>query len=280
MRRIAILALILVAAACAALGIDPELDVAPPPPRIAADTQLRLASGTWVSPEGTRVRFAIVVPRMNPGDRIPLILSLHGLASYGDSVPPYYGQGLLESLVGPALAPLGALIVGPDAPKNNWTDPVAERAVVALVREMIQRYPIDTMRTLVTGYGAGGMGTWFLANRHPRLFRAAVPLTSFPMVRHAQMDRAGILGAYDEMTKDRTGSWTAPFRGVPVYAIHSRQDESIPFASESTLVSMINARGGAVHMVAVDSLKHGPPVLYQGALRASVYWIRRQWDRR
>ena len=280
LRRISIVASVVLAGACAALGIDPELDVAPPPPRIAADTQVRLASGTWVSPEGTRVRFALVVPRMQPGDRIPLVLSLHGLATASDSVPPYYGQGLLESLIGPALRPLGALIVAPDAPRNNWTDPVAERAVVALVKEMIQRYPIDTTRTLVTGFGAGGMGTWFLASRHPKLFRAAVPLTSFPLVRHAQMDRASLLAAYDEMAKDRMGSWTAPYHGVPIYAIHSRQDESVPFASESTLVSMINARGGAVHLVAVDSLPHGPAVLYQGALRASVYWIRRQWDRR
>ena len=226
------------------------------------------------------MRFTIVVPRMNPGDQIPLVLSLHGLASSGDSVPAYYGKGLLESLTGPALRPLGALIVAPDAPKNNWTDPVAERAVVALVREMIQRYPIDTTRTLVTGFGAGGMGAWFLASRHPGLFRAAVPLTSFPLVRHARMDRASILTAYDEMTKDRTGSWTVPYRGMPIYAIHSRLDENIPFASESTLVAMINARGGSVRLVAVDSLKHGPAVLYQGALRASVYWIRRQWDRR
>src|SRR5687768_279177 len=110
-RRITILASVLLAAACAALGIDPELDVAPPPPRIAADTQVRLANGTWVSPEGTRVRFTLVVPRMQPDDLIPLVLSLHGLASAGDSVPPYYGQGLLETLTGPALRPLGALIV-------------------------------------------------------------------------------------------------------------------------------------------------------------------------
>jgi hypothetical protein len=82
------------------------------------------------------------------------------------------------------------------------------------------------------------------------------------------------------MTKDATGAWTAPFREIPVYAIHSRQDEGVPFSAESTLVSMIKTHGGLVDFVAVDSLKHGPSVLYQGALRASVPWIRRQWDRR
>lgn len=266
--------------ACAALSIDPAtFDEPSPPPRIAADTQTRLALGTWVSPEGTRVRFAIVVPPMNPGDRLPLVLALHAMAATGDSVPPWFGMRSLESLFGPALRPLGAVIVAPDAPGNNWTDPVAERAMIALVNEMKSRYPIDSLRTLVTGNSMGGMGSWFLAHRHPDVFRAAVPLTSFPLIRHTQFNRTGLGAAFDEMAKDNSGAWTAPFRQVPVYAIHSRHDESVPFSAESTLVSMIRARGGQVELVALDSLKHGPPILYQGALRGAVPWIRRQWSR-
>ncbi len=280
MRRISLLAFLFLTASCAALGIDPELDVEPPPPRITSDTQLRLATGTWVSPEGTRVRFAIVVPRMLPGDRLPLVLALHGQAPTGDTVSAYFGQRSLESLFGPALSPLGALIVAPDAPRNNWTDPVAERAMLDLVEEMKRRYPIDTLRTLVTGISMGGMGAWFLANRHPRAFRAAVPLTSFPVVSQTPFTRAGLAAAFDGMVKDNSGAWTAPYRQVPVYAIHSRADESVPFSAESTLVSMIKAKGGLVEFVALDSLKHGPAIQYQGALRAAVPWIRRQWSRR
>ena len=266
---------------CAALGIDPETFDAPPvPAAIPSDTTVRLATGTWVSPEGTRVRFAMVVPAMRPGQEIPVVLALHDLAPTTDTVPAWYGMRSLESLFGPALRPLGALIVAPDAPTNNWTDPISERAMLAFVAEMRHRYPVDTMRTLITGISVGGMGAWFLMSRHPNLFRAAVPLTSFPLVRHTPINPPGLTAALNEMVKDASGSWTAAFRGVPVYAIHSRQDENIPFAAESTLVSMINARGGAVHFVAVDSLKHGPAIAYQGALRSSVYWIRRQWDRR
>lgn len=276
MNRIVILACVLVTG-CAALGIDPA-EFEPLPAAIPSDTTTRLANGTWVSAEGTRVRFAIVVPPMRPGDRLPLVLALHGRASTGDTVPPYFGQRSLETLFGPALRPLGAIIVAPDAPRNNWTDPVAERAVVAFMEHMKERYPIDTLRTLVTGNSMGGMGSWFLAQRHPRAFRAVVPLTSFPLIRHTPINRSGLDAAFSEMTSGNS-AWTAPFRNVPVYAIHSRHDESVPFASESTLVSLIKSRGGLVELVAVDSLKHGPPLLYQGALRAAVPWIRRQWAR-
>lgn len=280
MRRVTIFACLLFTA-CAAFGIDPAaFDDVPPPAPSPADTTVRLANGTWVSPEGTRIRFTIVVPAMRPGDKLPLVVALHGQAPTRDSVAPYFGQRSLEALFGPALRPLGALIVAPDAPHNNWTHPESERAVLAFVEEMKRRYPIDTMRTLVAGISMGGMGSWFLANRHPKLFRAAVTLTSFPLVRHTPINRAGLSEAFAEMTSDSSGRWTAPYRDVPVYAIHSRQDESVPFAAESTLVAMINGRGGRVHFVAVDSLKHGPAVAYQGALRSSVYWIRRQWERR
>lgn len=266
---------------CAALGIDPETFDAPPvPAAIPSDTTVRLATGTWVSPEGTRIRFAMVVPAMRPGDKVPLVLALHGQAGSGDSVPAWYGQRSLESLFGPALRPLGALIVAPDAPFNNWTDPAAEQAVLALVAEMKQRYPVDSMRTLLTGISMGGMGSWYLAQRHPKAFRAVVPLTSFPLIRRTSIDRPGLTAAFDDMVRDSGASWASRYRDVPVYAIHSRHDDAVPFAAESTLVSLINARGGQVHFVAVDSLKHGPAILYQGALRASVYWIRRQWDRR
>ena len=265
---------------CAALGIDPETFDAPVPPApIPADTTVRLATGTWVSPAGTRIRFAMVVPAMRPGDQVPFIVSLHGQAPTGDTVPAWFGQRSLESLFGPALRPLGALIVAPDAPRNNWTDPLAEQAVLDLVAEMKRRYPIDTMRTLVTGNSMGGMGAWFLTNRHPKLFRAAVPLTSFPLIRPTPINQQGLTAAFAEMTRDSARSWAAPYREVPVYAIHSRDDESVPFSAESTLVSMIKARGGNVVLVAVDSLKHGPAILYQGVLRSSLYWIRRQWSR-
>jgi predicted peptidase len=177
------------------------------------------------------------------------------------------------------LAPLGAIIVAPDAPRNNWTDPVAERATMALVEEMKRRYPIDERRTLVTGVSMGGMGAWYLVHRHPQAFRAAVPLTSFPLVRRTSIDRAGLGTAYNEMVNDASSAWAEPFRQFPVYAIHSRQDENVPFAAESTLVARINARGGLVHFAKLDSLKHNPARLYGPALRAAIPWIRRQWSR-
>jgi hypothetical protein len=106
-----------------------------------------------------------------------------------------------------------------------------------------------------------------------------VTVSSFPLVRYTPFTRAGLSSAYDEMARDPNGTWTTPYRQHPEYAVHSRQDHSVLFAAESTLVSMINARGGQVQFVALDSLPHDPARIYGPALRAAVPWIFRQWDR-
>lgn len=266
-------------AACGGLQApQPVSDPVSIPIGNSSDTTPSLATGTWVSPEGTRVRFTILVPPLRPGARVPFVLALHGEAN-PDSVPVFYGGRTLELLFAIALKPLGAIIVAPDAPKNNWTDPVAERAILSLIGEVRRRYPVDTMRTLVTGVSMGGMGAWYFAHQHPTAFRAVVAVSSFPLIRYTPFNRAGLASAYDDMVKDANGAWTAPYRQLPVYAIHSRQDHSVLFAAESTLVSMINARGGRVQFVALDSLPHDPARVYAPALRASVPWILRQWDR-
>ena len=233
---------------------------------------------SWITPAGTLLRYAISVPAIPSGARVPLIVALHGRPN-SQTVPPFYGARTMEALVAPALEPLGAVIVAPDAPRNNWTDPAAERAVLDLVADVLDRYPVDPQRTLLMGFSMGGVGTWYLARRHPRAFRAALPMASFPLIRPTPINRSGLTAAWAEMDADTAGSWTLPFREVPVYAIHSREDDSVPFASDSALVSRILSRGGQVEFVALDGLKHGPVSDYRPALAAAIPWILRQWAR-
>src|SRR5688500_7701121 len=62
-------------------------------------------------PDGRELRFTLSVPPGYDGLRpVPLVLALH----YGGSAfPAFFGRGILELLVQPALEPLGALIVAP-----------------------------------------------------------------------------------------------------------------------------------------------------------------------
>ena len=145
------------------------------------------------------LNYTVSVPSLKPWQRVPLILALH----YGGEVTPYYGRGYLEILVYPALKELGAIIIAPDCPGKNWTDPKSEKAILELLDFVKTSWPVDSTRLVVTGFSMGGAGAWFLAEKYPGFFSAALPVAGYP--------------------KDVTSV------KIPVYVIHSKKDEIIMF---------------------------------------------------
>jgi predicted esterase len=127
------------------------------------------------------------------------------------------------------------------------------------------------------GYSVGGMGTWYFVAHHPELFAGAIAIASFPMLRQGRtaVDREAQLRA---MALDTSVTWTTPFRRVPMYVIHSRQDELMSFSAVNQAVAALCARGADVVFVALDSVTHGQTSSYVEPLRTAIPWIERQWS--
>jgi dipeptidyl aminopeptidase/acylaminoacyl peptidase len=198
-------------------------------------------------------RYTISIPAgYKPGKPVPLVLALH----YGGTVTPYYGKGFLENLVEPALRKLGAIIVAPDCTVGRWTDPQAEADVLALLDHVGKTWAIDPHRTLITGYSMGGMGAWALAARHQDRFAAALIVAGQPQPEIADV------------------AWI-----IPLYVIHSRDDEVVPLQPTADMVKVLEARHVAVELVVVDGLTHYQVPAFVPYLRAAVPWIKRAWKR-
>src|SRR5262245_36628308 len=102
------------------------------------------------------VLYGISIPRdYEPGKPRPLILALHP----GGERMPYYGSAYMRQIIAPALSGLDAVIIAPDCPTRAWSDPVADRSVMALVQNTLDNYAIDRRRILVVGFSMGGRGT-------------------------------------------------------------------------------------------------------------------------
>ena len=89
---------------------------------------------------------------------------------------PYYGGAFVEQVVGPgARRPRRASSSAPDLPTASWTDANAERAVMTLVREVMNKYSVDSRRVAgrrASAWAAAARGTWPL--RHTDSFSAAI----------------------------------------------------------------------------------------------------------
>jgi predicted peptidase len=201
-------------------------------------------------PESER-RYTLAIPDgYTEQEPTPLIVSLH----YGGEVTPFYGRGLLQSLIEPALRELGAIIVAPDSAAGNWANPTSEQHVLDLLDYIGSNYNIDANKTLLTGYSMGASGTWYLAPRHPERFKAALAMAGRPQA--------------DSTTFD----WN-----TPMYLISSRADEVVPLELTQTAVERLQSQGASVDLVVVEEITHYQIPRYGPYLGAAIPWIQRVW---
>ena len=233
-------ALIWLLVAAFAMGVDAQDERAP------SGIQL----GTH---EPSSTRYTLAVPSDYDAERsVPLILALH----FGGEVTPYYGRIILETLIEPALRPLGALVVAPDCAYGAWAHPQCEAGVLSVLDQVEGEFTIDRTRTLITGYSRGGIGTWELGARHPDRFRAAVVMAGRPP------------------GSDIGESW-----GIPVHVLHARDDELMPVAQTVIFVEALQRRGTPVKLEILDGVTHFETHRFLDPLRAALPWIVEQWRR-
>ena len=220
---------------------------------VNAQSQLPTSAGVheMVLPDSGRLYTLAIPDNYDETVPVPLILSLH----YGGRVTPYFGRGLLEILIEPALGDLGAIIVAPDsATTGGWANADSERHLMELLDHIEANYNVDSTRTLVTGYSMGGAGTWYMAPRYPNRFAAALPMAGRPEPN---------LEAF---------AWE-----TPMYVIHSTADELIALAPAKSAIEQLQAKGISVELAIIDDITHYQMALYRPHLRAAIPWIKSVW---
>ena len=209
-----------------------------------ADQSLRLK-------DNTQLRYGLAVPDKyeERGEEAPLVLALH----YGwrGTLPPSYGREFMELLILPALEELGAYVAAPDCPDRSWTTERSEKALLELVDYLQETYDLGSRKVIVAGYSLGAIGSWYLISKHPGRFCAAVILSG----------RA-------------RAEWLAEIPSIPVYVIHSRRDELIPFADIEKQMMVLKERNPALVFVPVDGISHYQTQRFVRPLKGAVPWLR------
>ena len=202
---------------------------------------------------GDEMTYAISLPAGYDGDSDdprPLILALHpgGRARY-------YGSDFMRGIVDPALHGWRAVIVAPDVPTQSWANEDSEQAVLALLNDVLENHTIDRARILVTGFSMGGRGTWYMATRHADFFTGAIPIAA----------------SRGDDSLDGLGD-------MPVYLIHSPDDEVVPYGPVEETARLLAERGHAVQMIGLAGASHNMMGDYIAPLRAAGEWMKEQWQ--
>lgn len=205
--------------------------------------------------DGTMLRYTIAVPESYEDvESVPLVLALHYGGWEPEEASIYYGKGILTRLIEPALAGLGAIVIAPDCPGDDWTDPKSVSAALALLDHTLAQYRIETDKVVVTGYSLGGNGTWHLAAHHADRFSAAIPIAASPPLEMADS-----------------------FPSIPVYVIHSRADEQVPIGPAEKMVERLRQQDHLVEFMIVDDITHHQTIRLRTALKSTIPWLKKVW---
>jgi predicted peptidase len=197
------------------------------------------------------IRYAISIPvNYSRSTLVPLILALHFGVPGGNAAGA--GRDVVEILIGPALAELGAITVAPDSVRGDWSNPENEKAVNALLDMVLAGYSIDKKKVVVAGFSMGGTGSWHFAEKFPERFSAAIPMAGRPPAS--------------------ASGWR-----LPVLAIHSRDDQVAPFGPTEARIAELQKAGVNAKLIPLTGITHYETYRFRDALRQAVPWLRDVW---
>lgn len=129
--------------------------------------------------------------------KYPLVLFLHGAGERGNNNEKQLIHGARLFLKEEHRNNFRSIVVFPQCPENNfWSSVTIDRnktpaafefnydnpitwpldAVQRLVKQLLKEEAIDKKRCYITGLSMGGMGTFELLYRFPKIFAAAMPI--------------------------------------------------------------------------------------------------------
>jgi len=201
-------------------------------------------SGTFYSAaRGTTVGYTIAyAPGHAPGDRLPLVIALHGFGGdHTNALPGLTPATALALRVPPSPAagspaPLPPMaLVTVDGGGGYWNPHPGDNPQAMLADELIplcQRagLGVGPGKIGVLGISMGGYGAILLAEKYPRLVRAVAAISPAIFTSYAQAESANA-GAYAtaaDFTADDAVTHTGPLAGIPLRIAIGRDDPFYP----------------------------------------------------
>jgi predicted peptidase len=205
----------------------------------------------------TEYRYVVYLPReFTRKETWPVIVALHGGGEYGSDGMRHTNVGLAPAIRrNPERFP--AIVIFPQAKADGapgWQLEGGTAAIAALDRS-IKEFRGDPTRVILTGYSAGGNGTWSIASRYPERFAAIVPVCSFvtrftgvaSKVEYPPLAPAGA---------DPHGYVAQKVSKLPVWMFHGDADKTVLPDDSRKMFAALKAIGANVRYSELPGVNH------------------------
>jgi predicted peptidase len=194
--------------------------------------------------KGDTLPYRILFPlNFNPAQKYPLVIVLHGAGERGNNNEAQLKWGADLFLRDSIRNEYRAIVVFPQCPKDSfWPnaqydttggqhkfifreggEPTkAMHALLGLIDQLTEKPYVDTKRIYAGGLSIGGMGTFELLRRKPKLFAAAFTIAG----------------------GDNTNNAKIYAKRVPLWIFHGEKDDIVPADHSRVMVAAIQEAGG------------------------------------
>lgn len=156
---------------------------------------------------GYALDYMFFTPAVTDGEKVPLVLYLHGAGERGtDPRLVLMNAGATDFALQQWQAEHPCFVMAPQCPEDeSWNHEGYMKLLADTILQLTHTHPIDACRVYVTGLSMGGMGTWAMIGKYPKLFAAAMP----------------VCGGGDPFA-------VRSAKHVPVWAFHAEDDPVVP----------------------------------------------------
>ena len=127
---------------------------------------------------GKNINYSIYIPQnYTPKTKMPLIIFLHGSGECGTNGIQQLVTGLPTAIMRNSAKWNKFIVLIPQKQKvdDDWAKDEAQH-IMAMYKETLKTYSIDTDRIYLTGLSQGGRGTYTIAAMYPKMFAAIAPM--------------------------------------------------------------------------------------------------------
>jgi predicted peptidase len=211
--------------------------------------------GMYVSKSDTMPYRILFPDNFDPEKKYPLIVMLHGSGEKGNDNDAQLKNASWPFIKNSFREKYPAIVVFPQCPANSsWTDVVASHdstgnkfnfptdapptkamhALMGLIKQLLDKPFINLHQVYIGGLSMGGMGTFEIIGREPRIFAAAFPMCGGDNTLNA--------GKYAKK--------------VPVWIFHGEKDNVVSPDHSIAMYEAIKAAGGDPKLTIIPDVGH------------------------
>jgi predicted peptidase len=206
----------------------------------------------------TEYRYQVFVPREFTRTKTwPVIVVLHGGGTYGnDGIRPT--DGGFGHVIRSRPSGFPAIVIFPQAHADGtpgWQLEGGQAAMTALDKS-IKEFKGDPKRVVLTGYSAGGNGTWSLASRFPDRFAAIVPVCGFIFEFKGKTSGVNYPGLAPGDVTDPYAFVAKRVAGIPIWIFHGDADKNVTVEESRKMAAALKAVGANVQYTEFPGVDH------------------------